>query len=456
MHPIRTVISWKNPPFRVLYLGLCLLLAVLPGCRRAESPRKPSAAAFYESGIEAPADLPADGIFPNRRKLAFMGYSGDPARDLANGFTVAGPVYGDQTPYLEKCFANGWPVVAHIGPKITFKDGDPNKYKPDPPALREEVKRQVAALAARRQIIWWAIHPEELRPWRKDEMLYLETVSAAIRESDPLKRPVYLYNPNNRDAGSLTPIAKLVDVVGKGCYVNLSGKKRDRAWVRWSIEQARGAIAAAGSRKGSVALLLPELCKDPEPGEESEIRAWVRHDIYLGMASGAQGVNIWSLFKRGEVRKTWQLWYDAYTECAKELNGDRALAQVFLFGKPAKDFKIAPVSGADPGATVRLGGAMEPETSSAAESKERTVATPSWTAVEIAYRNSRFVFVINSSNGPAAFDLSGWPPGSSAVSAFDEKPQTLPPQGALRIDLPPYGVAALRFGAENPPRPAPR
>ncbi len=104
-------------------------------------------------------------------------------------------------------------------------------------------------------------------------------MTAAIPKVGPLGRPVCLYNPNNRDAGSLTPIARLVDVVGKGCYGNLSGKKRDRAWIRWSMEQAQGAISAAGSRKGSVPLLLPELCKDPEPGEESEIRAWVRHDI---------------------------------------------------------------------------------------------------------------------------------------------------------------------------------
>ncbi len=430
-------------------LSAALLLGSLAGCRQPAARPEPPARAFYASGIDAPADLPADGIFPRGRKLAFMGYSGDPARDLANGFTVAGPVYGDQTSYLEKCYANGWPVVAHIGPRVTFKDGDPNKYKPDPPALRAEVVRQVAALAPHREIVWWAVHPEELRPWRKDEMLYLETVAAAIREADPQGRPVYLYNPNNRDAGSLTPIARLVDVVGKGCYVNLSGKKRDRAWVRWSIEQERGAIAAAGSRKGLIPLLLPELCKDPDPGEEKEILAWVRHDIYLGMASGAQAVNIWSMFKRREVRNSWQLWYDAYTGCAKELNGERALAQVFLFGQARQDFKLTPVSGADSKAAIKVGGTMEPETSSAEESKERTVATPSWTAVELAYQNSRYLFVINSANGPAAFDLSGWPRGSSAVSAFDEKPQTLPAQGALRIELPAYGVAAMRFAAEK-------
>ncbi len=51
------------------------------------------------------SDLPADGIYPQGRKLVFAGYSGDPARDLANGFTLAGPVYGDQELYLEHCFA---------------------------------------------------------------------------------------------------------------------------------------------------------------------------------------------------------------------------------------------------------------------------------------------------------------------------------------------------------------
>jgi hypothetical protein len=46
-----------------------------------------------EPGVFA-SDLPADGIYPQGRKLAIAGYSGDPARDLANGFTLAEPVYG--------------------------------------------------------------------------------------------------------------------------------------------------------------------------------------------------------------------------------------------------------------------------------------------------------------------------------------------------------------------------
>jgi len=42
---------------------------------------------------------------PSQQYPQGAGYSGDPARDLANGFTLAGPVYGDQELYLEHCFA---------------------------------------------------------------------------------------------------------------------------------------------------------------------------------------------------------------------------------------------------------------------------------------------------------------------------------------------------------------
>ena len=428
-----------------------LCTGLLPGCRRANSPTPAGPESptvdFYATGTNSPADLPADRIYPRGRKLAFMGYSGDPARDLANGFTVAGPVYGDQMPYLEKCFANNWPVVAHIGPKVTFKDGDPAKYQPDPVALREEIRRDVQALARHRQIIWWAIHPEELRPWRKDEMLYLETVAAAIREADPEGRPIFLYNPNHRDAGTLAPIARHVDVVAKGCYVNLSGKKRDRAWVRWSVEQELEAIRTAGARAGSFALVMPELCQDPPPGEETEIRAWVRHDVYLGLLAGARGVMIWSLFKRKEVRNTWQIWYDAYAECARELNGTAELAAVLLFGRPMKDLQVATTHGTGGNAPLKLGGTMEPETSSPEESRPREITAPTWLAREFAFHTSRYLFVVHSGNEPAGFEISGWPPGSIAESAFDGKPLALHHGTALKFDLPAYGVLAIRFHA---------
>ena len=385
----------------------------------------------------------AGGLYPRGRTLPFLGYSGDPARDLTNGFTVAGPVYGNQLPYLQRCFSNGWPVVAHVGPHITFNDKSPDKYKVNAAALRAEVAKQVEELAPHPEIVWWAVTPEELRPWRKDEMTYLEVVAAAIRERDPLKRPIYLYNPNNRDAKTLAPIARQVDVLGKGCYVNLSGKKRDRSWVRWSVEQEVAALGAAG-RPGALPLLMPELCQDPEPSEDAEIRAWVRHDVYLGLASGAKGVLIWSLFKRKEVKRTWPLWYDAYAECARELNGPRGLAQVFLAGERSTLLKVTPVKGGA-AAAVTLGGGIETNTTSAAEQAQRQLKLPSWTAAEYQLAGATWLVLVNSANTPATFAVSGWPAGTHAFNACNDAALNLPAGALLELALPAYGVNVLRF-----------
>lgn len=399
--------------------------------------------AFFVPRATNRMDLPENGIFPQGRKLCFTGYSGNPARDLTNGFTVAGPVYGNQQPYLEKCFSNHWPVIAHIGARVTFADKDPAKYKVDEPKLRQEIQSQVRGMAERKEVVWWAVNPEELRPWRGDEMKYLGIVADAIRQHDPLHRPIYHYNPNHRDAGALVQIAKHVDIVAKGCYVNSVGRKRDRAWVRWSVEQEIEAIRAAG-RSNAIPVVMPELCRDPEPGEEKEIRAWVRHDVYLGLASGAKGVFIWSLFKRKEVSRTWQLWYDAYAECARELNGEPALAQVFLFGERRSDLTVKLLKG-ESAAKVTLGGEAEPATTSERERAPRQVQFPTWTAAEHVFRDGHWLFLVNSANSTAAFEIAGWPKESRAVNAFNGLPIVLKSDAPLQVELPAYGVAAIRI-----------
>ena len=101
----------RLPRFLPLLLGSVLLCSLSPG--RIEGAQ---ALGFYSPTPDPGAGLPADGVYPLGRKLAFMGYSGVPARDLTNGFTIAGPIYGQQLPYLERCFSNGWPAIAHIGP----------------------------------------------------------------------------------------------------------------------------------------------------------------------------------------------------------------------------------------------------------------------------------------------------------------------------------------------------
>ena len=430
-----------------LFLNKALITAYLLSLLVAGCSKPDVASQFYSPPADPGKSLPADGIYPQGRKLAFMGYSGEPARDLTNGFTVAGPVYGDQTAYLRRCESNQWPVVAHVGLRGSFTSKESGLHQVGESDIRREIQGQLQALKRMQSVVWWAITPEELRPWRNDELHYLKVVSEVLRENDPRERPVYLYNPNHRTADTLAPLAPYLDAVGKGCYVNSVGRKRDRAWVRWSVEQEIAAIRAAG-RPHAFPLLNSELCNDPLPAEDREIRGWVRHDVYLGLASGARGVVIWSLFKRTTVRRTWQLWYDAYAECGRELNGPRALAEVFLFGERRSDLKVRLVEGAG-GMPIKLGGEAEPETTSAEERAPAELNVPSWTATEFAYGHSRWLFLINSGNSPAVFSMDGWPLRTRAENAFDGENFLLDRSGTQTVNLSAYGVLGLRFSASE-------
>ena len=56
-------------------------------------------------------------------------------------------------------------------------------------------------------------------------------------------------------------------------------------------------------------------------------------------------------------------------------------------------------------ASVTLGGNAEPTTTSKQERAQREVKLPSWTAAEFAYGDSQWLFLVNSANGPATFEV---------------------------------------------------
>ena len=58
-------------------------------------------------------------------------------------------------------------------------------------------------------------------------MAYLRTMTDTIRALDPEKRPIWMYEPNYRDANSLLQTGRYQYIIGKGFYVNLAGF-RDR------------------------------------------------------------------------------------------------------------------------------------------------------------------------------------------------------------------------------------
>lgn len=88
----------------------------------------------------------------------------------------------------------------------------------------------------------WNIWPEELRPWRKNEMNYLRLVVDIVRRYSD--RPITLYNPVNRDENHLgTVIERGVDICARQAYIPFDSTS-DRTVIIKSVNEACQAIKA--------------------------------------------------------------------------------------------------------------------------------------------------------------------------------------------------------------------
>ncbi|HHW08500.1 MAG TPA: hypothetical protein GXX29_00840 [Firmicutes bacterium] len=395
---------------------------------------------FFAPAVDwgAEANLPADKVFPQGRIFPFGGYSGIASREAANFFTLHGPAYGDARQKLVPAAeASGMYTVYTIGLPMNFlESGNQPKLNLTAEEIAAAVKSQVDAVKDSETIAWWYIQPEELRPWRDDEMAYLDLVTRTIRENDPLGRPIWMYDPGHRPADHLAVTARYLDIVGKGMYTNYSGQKGHRCWVRWTIEQQSEAIRRSGD-PGKIQIAVPEMFQEPGFGELVKVPSWVRHDVYLALIMGAQGVVPFSLATRsGFSQEAWNAYYNAYARTARELNGELQLGQVFLFGERRHDLALTIIEG-EPVVSPQIG------TGGISE----TIVYPSVAMANIAYGRERYVFLANSSEAPVTVRIDGFP--SQPVYARDVfTSEPLPPiASSVTISMAPLGVAGLLLSA---------
>ncbi len=271
----------------------------------------------------------AERLYPEGAIFPIGGYSPRPEQDKAAGFTLAGPTYGDSEKLLRECEAVGLPMVYRIRTSLDIK-GRKGEPQFDAALIREEVRQQVEAVAQSEAIYAWTISPEELRHWRRHELAYFRLAVETIRQHDPRKRPVWMYEPGHRTAAALAKLLPEMDASAKGMYPNYADRMDERGWVRWSLLQQREAIASANPR--ALFFALPEMFRQPPPGREADIRRWVRHDVYTALAEGAQGVLIYSFAKRRGFSAR-DAYYEAYAEVARELNGPAQTGPAFLLGQ---------------------------------------------------------------------------------------------------------------------------
>ncbi len=428
----------------IIALGLAALLATA-------AHGAPTVRDFFRPAPNRAADLPEDQLFPRGRQFLFSFFSVYYGRDpishveeaVAAGCTAIGPDYGNYDAVLAAAeqvgvkyfFPIGWhPEGGHKS--LQFVDDSYPEFDPD--VVREAVAAKVASYADREGIGGWYLIPEEMRWWRGNEMQFMQAVYEGAKQGDPQRRPVWMYEPNNRNAESLTHTIAFQDICGKGIYTNYAGKQNERIWVRWSIEQEVAAIEAAG-RDDAIAIAVPEMFIQPDDEFVHLVPAWARHDAYLSLVSGAQGIIVYSAANRNgfTARNTY---FEAYAQVCRELNGDMQLGQIILFGDKRDDLRVRVVDGP---ATVTLTKAPSAHIAS------DTMTYPSISVLDITYGDDHYLFAVNSANEPVRAVVEGLPfAGFTAESLFDNDDPKLG-RGNFATDFEPLEVKAWRFRAAD-------
>jgi len=429
-----------------------LLIPVLCGLHSAAASMRSNPDGFFKPGPEIPASLSDEFLYPRGSAFPFSFFSVGggteekvndllPEAEVAKEFeyykTLHIPLFGPQYELNDRSLADaqkhGLEVVYTVGVPMGFHDRSGEGKKAlslSPEEITRQVKEQVGAVAGNRSVALWYLRPEELRPWRKNEMAYLKAASEAVRAADPLKRPLWIYDPAHASAKRLAAIAPWVDYIGKGMYPNYASQKDSRIWCRWSMEQEVEAIRLAGS--SAIPIAVPEMFRQPADEDLAKIPAWVRHDVYLSLVSGAKGVMVFSARRRPKFPAR-QTYYDAYAKVASELLGPLQLGKLFLFGEARKEVVVDVTDGpAELELLFPSGGVKEP------------LRYPSVSFADLALGKDRYLILVNSANAPVETSVGGMPYNAVRVeSLLDGSAPFDVGEGEFELHFEPYEVKAL-------------
>ncbi len=364
----------------------------------------------------------AEAVFP------IGGFSGRPERDQQAGFTVCGPHYRSADRRLEECRRIGMPIIYPVGVRVDFrqKGRGASAASLDFAQIKADIRQQVGRVANESLIYAWYLVPEELRYWRTQEAQYLRVAAEAIREADPRKRPVWMYEPNHRDQAALEKTLPYLQIAGKGLYASYIGRKDARAWISWSLAQQAQAIAAINPEAIPFAVL--EMFQEPPDGEVQSIPTRVRHDCYASLIAGVRGIMIFSFGSRAGFPSR-PVYYDAYARVARELNGPLKLGAVFLQGE-----KVTPPN-------FQIIGGQPTVTLPAGSSPKKATVVPSVESASYHWKGHDWFFAVNSSGEPITLKFMQprrWLPllEDQPSMAADDRTLVLPPLavGAFRTD----------------------
>jgi len=261
-----------------------------------------------------------------------------------------------------------------------------------------------------------------------------------IKAYDPLHRPVTMYNPNHREPSQLETVVRLgLDWTMMGVYATEVAFDARGARVRDGVN--RILTAAKNTQTEPVAVF--ELSQDYDSAElqtlaeslgdvsdAEAIKHVIRHDVYQGLVSGIQGVQVWSGCDCRAGLTTYSAQLGGYTSVSTDVNGELGLAGVFLSGERRDDLTATLLSGPD-----------------SVTHEDTTV--DSLNMANIAYGETRYLFLVNSASSELNIEVAGLPTDVPLQfeDLFDNAPEIHlnPGAASFTLQMQPLQVIGLRF-----------
>ena len=257
------------------------------------------------------------------------------------------------------------------------------------PRHPDTTRAEIVAQAANDNLAWWDL-PEELRYWVAEEMAIVRDYAAATRAHDPKQRPTYMYLPGHYPAENIEPYVPFLDILPASCYP--VWQDAPNAYVRWSIERTRAAIAGAGYTEGAdyrngektVMAILELFEGDTAPDPTGSV-----HDYWLAVALDVRGLLVFSHFYRDESPTLAAAW-DSLSVANALFTGERIDA--YLLGGTTVATPVTVTSGPDLGPEIMVDGGGP-------------FRYASLTTLGKQLDDTLFVAVVNSATEPVGFAL---------------------------------------------------
>ncbi|WGL61139.1 hypothetical protein QEJ31_05955 [Pigmentibacter sp. JX0631] len=353
-----------------------------------------------------------------------------------NGVTMIGPYYGHN---ITQCFKS----ASKLGMKAIYRIdliGQDNKNPinftstpindaPNYAEIKQQVKTTIQNIVndpdLNNAVAWWAVSPEELRYWRKNEMNYLTNLKKAILEVENelnLKhRLLMMYEPNNRKAADLVNIGKYgLDVQMRGVYGNGID---DPNWPN-IIEFGTQAVYQSSNDLKNLGGVTLNLNKDYSSSlNEEQAKSLIRVAAYVALINGAKGIQIWSWATRaGLSKENRDKQVAAYMSVSNDLNGKLHLANIFMQGHKNQDKSLF---------TITSGTATE------------NLKFELWD-----YNNSKYLFLINTSlNKKVSINslLNLNFQKNEFIEGFSNNTFKMQSNNTFSLDIDPLSIIILKF-----------